>query len=38
MQKKCELLEEQVQEMKLYTDTIETNNNQITVLNAELNK
>jgi len=38
VQKKSDLLAEQVQEMKLYTDTILINHNQITVLNTELNK
>ncbi|XP_060875786.1 uncharacterized protein LOC132949047 [Metopolophium dirhodum] len=38
LKKKSDLLAEQVQEMKLYTDTILINQNQITVLNTELNK
>lgn len=39
MQKENKLLAKQVQEMKLFTDTILINHNQITTaLNAELNK
>jgi len=38
VQIKSDLLAEQVQEMKLYTDTMLINDNQITILNTELNK